>query len=197
MPGEGRLHRLGEAGPSLGVPDPPVTCCRTPQSRGPPVPATEGRSVPAGDAFEPHSALLRFRAPRAFRGRGRGRRGSALVRLPENCSCPPLPQGHLARPDGTDVWTRPRRAQRMRGASGCAPSTWLSAWVGSGPEAAPAPAAAAPCAASLPAGLPRSPTRCSSARAPPPRAPSAGARPSCQPAPSRGPGRRRPPASHP
>lgn len=191
VPGEDGLQRLGEAGPSLGAPLPPVTRSRTPQSRRPPIRATEGRSAPVGHAFEPHSALRGLRAPRIFGGR------SALVGLAENCSCPPLHQGHPARPHGTDAWTRPRRARRTRGANGCAPNTWLSAWVGPRPGAAPAPAAAAPCAASSPAGRPRSPTRCSSARASTPRAPSAGARPSCPPAPSRGPARHRPPASHP
>ncbi|XP_047602925.1 GDNF family receptor alpha-4 [Lutra lutra] len=120
VPGEDGLHCLGEAGPSLGAPDSPVTCCRTPQSRGPPVPATEGRSVPAGHAFEPHSALLRFRAPRVFRGRGRGTRGKRAGKAPGELQLPAAPSGSPGSAgrnrclDAAEACTADARCERLR-----------------------------------------------------------------------------------
>ncbi|XP_034497204.1 GDNF family receptor alpha-4 isoform X1 [Ailuropoda melanoleuca] len=119
VPGEDGLQCLGEARPSLGAPHPHVTCCRTPQSRWPPTPATEGASVPVGHTSEPDSTtLLGFRAPRIRRGRGtqvkRTGRAHGELQLPAPPPGSPSSAGRNRCLDAAEACTEDARCQRLR-----------------------------------------------------------------------------------
>lgn len=95
VPGEDRPQHVLKAGPPRCAPSIPEVL-RESESPLPPIPSMEGRSMPDGHTFQPHSVplwvLSALHLRRVWREWGAGRRRRVQLRFTKNCSPPALPR---------------------------------------------------------------------------------------------------------